>query len=180
MRSSENICIIGGIGQGKTTLLSAITKYFGEYISYDKMKENIKDKGSYNVVELHCRIGDIDYTFFDFPSHVDFVYCINKKDLKFDRALIVIDATYEVNEQLYDEIADIKEVEVSDFMLFYNINKELDDGNLLSLVEIDIEDILEDDYDMPKIEEDCLNAFDESGIYYSQFKDKLLSFFKNQ
>lgn len=178
MRSRENICIIGGIGQGKTTLLSAITKYFGEFISYDKMDDLIKDKGCYNVVELNARIGNQDYTFFDFPSHADFLYCINKKDLHFDRALIVVDATYEVNDQLYDEIADVKEIEISKFMIFYNINNELDDDGLLELAVMDIEDIVGQDSDMPKMEENCLNAFDESSDCYLQFREKLLNFFE--
>lgn len=178
MRSSENICIIGGEGQGKTTLLSAITKYFGEFVSYNKMSDVIKDKGCYNVVELNCKIDDVDYTFFDFPSHDDFVYCISKNDLKIDRALIVVDATYEVNDQLYDEIADIKDAGISDFMLFYNINKELDDEGSLELAVMDIEDVLEEDYDIPKMSKNVLCAFDESSSCYSQFKEELLNFLK--
>ena len=90
-----NIGTIGHVDHGKTTLTSAITKYFGEFKAYDQIDAAPEEKArgiTINTAHVEYETPARHYAHVDCPGHADYVKNMITGAAQMDGAILVVSA----------------------------------------------------------------------------------------
>ena len=151
-----NICTIGHVDHGKTTLTAAITmcmgkKFGGEVRNYDEIDNAPEEKArgiTINTSHVEYESAARHYAHVDCPGHADYVKNMITGAAQMDGAILVIAATDGPMAQTYEHVLLARQVGVPAIVVFMNKVDQLDDPELLELVEMEIRDLLSK-YDFP-------------------------------
>ncbi len=140
-----NIGTIGHVDHGKTTLTAAITKLYGEYVSYeniDKAPEERERGITINTAHVEYETENRHYAHVDCPGHADYVKNMITGAAQMDGAILVVSATDGVMPQTREHILLSRQVGVPKMVVFINKCDMVDDPELLDLVEMEVRELL--------------------------------------
>jgi len=174
-----NVCTIGHVDHGKTTLTSAITKLLAEkgkarYISFDEIDKAPEEKKrgiTINTAHVEYETEKRHYAHIDNPGHKEFVKNMITGTALTDVAILVVDSLVGPMPQTREHILLTRQVGVQTIVMFINKVDQLDDLELAKMVELELRDMLTEyqfDADkMPAVYGSALmalNGGDEGGI----------------
>src|SRR5215204_6169404 len=140
-----NIGTIGHVDHGKTTLTSAITKYFGTFKAYDQIDAAPEEKArgiTINTAHVEYETPERHYAHVDCPGHADYVKNMITGAAQMDGAILVVSAADGPMPQTKEHILLAKQVGVPTMVVFLNKVDQVDDPELLELVELEIREEL--------------------------------------
>ena len=128
-----NVGTIGHVDHGKTTLTAAITKFYGEFMPYDKIDAAPEEK---------ARGITISTAHVDCPGHADYVKNMITGAAQMDGAILVVSAGDGPMPQTREHILLARQVGVPYIVVYLNKADQVDDDELLELVEMEVRDLL--------------------------------------
>ena len=140
-----SIVVIGQEDHGKTTLTSAITKLYGEYVSYEDVVDvdEYKYLGvKYNVSKVEYETQNRHYIHYDLLSHEDYVKSIISGAIEVDGAILVVSGADGVMPQTREQLKMLYNSGVSKVVVYISKCDIVKDESLLDLVEIEIRELL--------------------------------------
>jgi elongation factor Tu len=146
-----NIGTIGHVDHGKTSLTAAITKYFGEFMAYDKIDKAPEEKArGITIATAHVEYETVNrhYAHVDCPGHADYVKNMITGAAQMDGAILVVSAADGPMPQTREHILLARQVGVPYIVVFMNKVDMVDDPELLDLVEMEVRELLSS-YDFP-------------------------------
>ena len=165
-----NICTVGHVDHGKTTLTAAITKYlsfqgkakYEAYDAIDKAPEE-KERGiTINTAHVEYETDKRHYAHVDCPGHADYIKNMITGAAQMDGAILVIAASDGPMAQTREHILLARQVGVPAIVVFLNKVDQVDDEELLELVEMEVRELLSKyefpGDDLPIIKGSALNA----------------------
>jgi len=141
-----NIGTIGHVDHGKTTLTAAITKYFGEFQSYDKIDGAPEEKArgiTISTAHVEYETEARHYAHVDCPGHADYVKNMITGAAQMDGAILVVSAADGPMPQTREHILLGRQVGIPTMVVYMNKVDQVDDDELLELVEMEIRELLE-------------------------------------
>ncbi|MEG1015359.1 MAG: elongation factor Tu [Bacilli bacterium] len=144
-KTHVNIGTIGHVDHGKTTLTAAITKYFGDFVSYaniDKAPEERERGITINTSHVEYETEKRHYAHVDCPGHADYVKNMITGAAQMDGAILVVSATDGPMPQTREHILLSRQVGVPKMVVFINKTDMVDDPELLELVEMEVRELL--------------------------------------
>jgi len=172
-----NIGTIGHVDHGKTTLTAAITKYFGEFVSYDNIDKapEERERGiTINTSHVEYQTEKRHYAHVDCPGHADYVKNMITGAAQMDGAILVVSASDGPMPQTREHILLARQVGVPKIVVFMNKCDMVDDAELLDLVEMEVRELLAEykfDADCPIIRGSALKALEGDEKYVQAIKD---------
>ena len=146
-----NVGTIGHVDHGKTTLTAAITKFYGEFQSYDKIdaapeerERGITIATAHVEYETEAR----HYAHVDCPGHADYVKNMITGAAQMDGAILVVSAADSAMPQTREHILLARQVGVPALVVYMNKIDQVDDEELRDLVELEVRELL-DRYEFP-------------------------------
>lgn len=148
MDKNVKICVLGTKGAGKTTLISAISKFGGNYIKTSDIENKLVKKEKYNIIEVNLVMDERNYTFYEFPTTSDIEKFISADEFKFDAAILVVDSTTGFPEEEID--LDIELLNHSGCYVFTFISKPdvSSDIELIELIQMNLDEIFDDEAEL--------------------------------
>ena len=146
-----NIGTIGHVDHGKTTLTAAITKYFGDFQSYDSIDAAPEEKArgiTISTAHVEYETEARHYAHVDCPGHADYVKNMITGAAQMDGAILVVNAADGPMPQTREHILLGRQVGIPHMVVFMNKVDQVDDEELLELVEMEIRELLSS-YDYP-------------------------------
>lgn len=146
-----NVGTIGHVDHGKTTLTSAITKYFGEFQSYDSIDgaPEERERGiTIATAHVEYETDSRHYAHVDCPGHADYVKNMITGAAQMDGAILVVSAADGPMPQTREHILLARQVGVPALVVYMNKVDQVDDEELLELVELEVRELLSD-YEFP-------------------------------
>ena len=146
-----NVGTIGHVDHGKTTLTSAITKYFGEFQSYDSIDgaPEERERGiTIATAHVEYETENRHYAHVDCPGHADYVKNMITGAAQMDGAILVVSASDGPMPQTREHILLARQVGVPALVVYMNKVDQVDDEELLELVELEVRELL-NDYEFP-------------------------------
>ena len=151
-----NICTIGHVDHGKTTLTAAITKtlamkgfaQFEDYSMIDKAPEERERGITINTAHVEYETEKRHYAHVDCPGHADYIKNMITGAAQMDGAILVIAATDGPMAQTKEHLLLARQVGVPYIVVFLNKADQVDDPELLELVEMEVRETL-NEYDFP-------------------------------
>jgi elongation factor Tu len=140
-----NIGTIGHVDHGKTTLTAAITKYFGEFKSYDQIDAAPEEKArgiTINTAHVEYETEKRHYAHVDCPGHADYVKNMITGAAQMDGAILVVSAADGPMPQTREHILLARQVGVPALVVYMNKVDQVDDPELLELVELEVRELL--------------------------------------
>jgi elongation factor Tu len=140
-----NIGTIGHVDHGKTTLTAAITKYFGEFRSYDSIDAAPEEKArgiTINTAHVEYQTDARHYAHVDCPGHADYVKNMITGAAQMDGAILVVSAADGPMPQTREHILLARQVGVPALVVYLNKVDQVDDPELLDLVELEVRELL--------------------------------------
>ena len=140
-----NIGTIGHVDHGKTTLTAAITKYFGEFRSYDQIDAAPEEKArgiTINTAHVEYETPARHYAHVDCPGHADYVKNMITGAAQMDGGILVVSAADGPMPQTREHILLARQVGVPALVVFMNKVDMVDDPELLDLVELEVRELL--------------------------------------
>jgi len=150
-----NIGTIGHVDHGKTTLTAAITKVqaakgLAKYVSYDEVAKASEAQGRRDPTKiLTIATAHVEYesekrhyAHIDCPGHADYVKNMITGAAQMDGAILVVSAEDGPMPQTREHILLARQVNVPYIVVFLNKCDKVDDPELLSLVELEVRDLL--------------------------------------
>src|SRR5215213_2510229 len=140
-----NIGTIGHVDHGKTTLTAAITKYFGEFRSYDQIDAAPEEKArgiTINTAHVEYETEKRHYAHVDCPGHAAYVKNMITGAAQMVGAILVVAATDGPMPQTREHILLGRQVGVPAMVVFMNKVDMVDDPELLELVELEVRELL--------------------------------------
>ena len=145
-----NICTIGHVDHGKTTLTAAITtvlakKGLSELKSFDQIDNapEEKERGiTINTSHVEYETEKRHYAHVDCPGHADYVKNMVTGAAQMDGAIIVVAATDGPMPQTREHILLARQVNVPRLVVFLNKCDMVDDEEMLELVEMEMRELL--------------------------------------
>ena len=172
-----NIGTIGHVDHGKTTLTAAITKYFGQYISYeniDKAPEERERGITINTSHVEYETPKRHYAHVDCPGHADYVKNMITGAAQMDGAILVVSAADGAMPQTREHILLARQVGVPKIIVYMNKCDQVDDPEILDLVEMEIRELLAEykfDVDCPIIKGSALKALEGDEKAFESIKE---------
>ncbi|NLL02192.1 MAG: elongation factor Tu [Mollicutes bacterium] len=172
-----NIGTIGHVDHGKTTLTAAITKHFGEFVSYDNIDKapEERERGiTINTSHVEYQTEKRHYAHVDCPGHADYVKNMITGAAQMDGAILVVSASDGPMPQTREHILLARQVGVPKIVVFMNKCDMVDDAELLDLVEMEVRELLAEykfDADCPIIRGSALKALEGDEKYVQAIKD---------
>ncbi len=146
-----NVGTIGHVDHGKTTLTAAITKYFGDFMSFEKIDAAPEEKArGITIATSHVEYSTDarHYAHVDCPGHADYVKNMITGAAQMDGAILVVSAADGPMPQTREHILLARQVGVPALVVYLNKVDMVDDPELLELVEMEVRELLSD-YDFP-------------------------------
>jgi elongation factor Tu len=140
-----NIGTIGHVDHGKTTLTAAITKYFGEFRSYEQIDAAPEEKArgiTINTAHVEYETEKRHYAQVDCPGHADYVKNMITGAAQMDGAILVVSAADGPMPQTREHILLARQVGVPALVVYMNKVDQVDDPELLDLVELEVRELL--------------------------------------
>ena len=140
-----NIGTIGHVDHGKTTLTAAITKYFGEFRSYDQIDAAPEEKArgiTISTAHVEYQTEARHYAHVDCPGHADYVKNMITGAAQMDGAILVVSAADGPMPQTREHILLGRQVGIPYMVVYMNKVDQVDDEELLELVEMEIRELL--------------------------------------
>ena len=145
-----NIGTIGHVDHGKTSLTAAITKVLAqkgraEYKAYDQIDSAPEEKArgiTINTAHVEYETDKRHYAHVDCPGHADYVKNMITGAAQMDGAILVCSAADGPMPQTREHILLARQVGVPAIVVFLNKADMVDDKELLSLVEMEVRDLL--------------------------------------
>lgn len=140
-----NVGTIGHVDHGKTSLTAAITKYFGEYRSYDSIDAAPEEKArgiTISTAHVEYETAARHYAHVDCPGHADYVKNMITGAAQMDGAILVVSAADGPMPQTREHILLARQVGVPALVVFLNKVDLVDDEELLELVELEVRELL--------------------------------------
>ena len=178
-----NICTIGHVDHGKTTLTAAITKVlaakggaeFMDYANIDKAPEERERGITINTAHVEYQTDKRHYAHVDCPGHADYVKNMITGAAQMDGAILVIAATDGPMAQTREHILLARQVGVPRMVVFLNKCDMVDDEELLDLVEMEVRELLTeygfDGDNTPIIRGSALKALEGDPKYVKAIED---------
>ena len=146
-----NVGTIGHVDHGKTTLTAAITKtmsaqYGGEvkeYAQIDNAPEERERGITIATAHVEYESGERHYAHVDCPGHADYVKNMITGAAQMDGAVLVVSAADGPMPQTREHILLARQVGVPRIVVYLNKADQVDDGELLELVELEVRELLE-------------------------------------
>ena len=152
-----NVGTIGHVDHGKTTLTAAITlvlnKRFGsgefvDYANIDKAPEERERGITISTSHVEYETEKRHYAHVDCPGHADYVKNMITGAAQMDGAILVVSAADGPMPQTREHILLARQVGVPKIVVFLNKQDQVDDGELIELVEMEVRDLLSEyDFD---------------------------------
>lgn len=146
-----NVGTIGHVDHGKTTLTAALTKIFGEFVSYENIDKAPEERArgiTISTAHVEYESPGRHYAHVDCPGHADYVKNMITGAAQMDGAILVVSAADGPMPQTREHILLAKQVGVPYIVVFLNKADMVDDAELLELVEMEVRDLL-NQYDFP-------------------------------
>ncbi|MGR3289968.1 MAG: elongation factor Tu [Paracoccaceae bacterium] len=140
-----NVGTIGHVDHGKTTLTAAITKYFGEFQSYDSIDAAPEEKArgiTISTAHVEYETEARHYAHVDCPGHGDYVKNMITGAAQMDGAILVVSAADGPMPQTREHILLGRQVGIPHMVVYMNKVDQVDDDELLELVEMEIRELL--------------------------------------
>jgi elongation factor Tu len=140
-----NIGTIGHVDHGKTTLTAAITKYFGEFKSYDMIDAAPEEKArgiTISTAHVEYETAARHYAHVDCPGHADYVKNMITGAAQMDGAILVVNAADGPMPQTREHILLGRQVGIPYMVVYLNKVDQVDDEELLELVEMEVRELL--------------------------------------
>ena len=140
-----NVGTIGHVDHGKTTLTSAITKYYGDFQSYDSIDgaPEEKERGiTIATAHVEYETEGRHYAHVDCPGHADYVKNMITGAAQMDGAILVVSAADGPMPQTREHILLARQVGVPALVVYMNKVDQVDDEELLELVELEVRELL--------------------------------------
>ena len=164
-----NVGTIGHVDHGKTSLTAAITKFFGEYRSYDSIDAAPEEKArgiTISTAHVEYETAARHYAHVDCPGHADYVKNMITGAAQMDGAILVVSAADGPMPQTREHILLARQVGVPALVVFLNKVDMVDDPELLELVELEVRELLSKyEYpgdDIPIIKGSALAALEDT------------------
>src|SRR3954447_4376315 len=178
-----NIGTIGHVDHGKTTLTAAITKYFGEYRSYDSIDAAPEEKArgiTISTAHVEYETEKRHYAHVDCPGHADYVKNMITGAAQMDGAILLLSAADGPMPQTREHILLARQVGVPELVVFLNKCDLVDDQELVDLVELEARGLLSkygfDGEEVPVIRGNARGALDHpADPAFSRCVDELLT-----
>ncbi len=132
-----NIGTIGHVDHGKTTLTAAITKYFGDFKSYDQIDGAPEEKArgiTISTAHVEYETEARHYAHVDCPGHADYVKNMITGAAQMDGAILVVNAADGPMPQTREHILLGRQVGIPYMVVYMNKVDQVDDEELLELV----------------------------------------------
>ncbi|MBM4402260.1 MAG: elongation factor Tu, partial [Candidatus Cloacimonetes bacterium] len=151
-----NVGTIGHVDHGKTTLVSAITKYLSEkglatFMSYEDIDNapEEKERGlTINISHVEYETENRHYAHIDAPGHADYIKNMITGAAQMDGAILVVSAADGPMPQTREHILLARQVNVPSIVVFMNKMDQVDDEEMANLVEEEIRELLKK-YEFP-------------------------------
>lgn len=151
-----NIGTIGHVDHGKTTLTAAITATLStlgnavlkRYEDIDAAPEERARGITINTAHVEYETDKRHYAHVDCPGHADYVKNMITGAAQMDGAILVVSAADGAMPQTREHILLARQVGVKRLVVFLNKADQVDDPDILSLVELELRDLLQS-YDYP-------------------------------
>lgn len=146
-----NVGTIGHVDHGKTTLTAALTKIFGEFVSYENIDKTPEERArgiTISTAHVEYESPKRHYAHVDCPGHADYVKNMITGAAQMDGAILVVSAADGPMPQTREHILLARQVGVPNIVVFLNKADMVDDKELLELVEMEVRDLL-NQYDFP-------------------------------
>ena len=146
-----NVGTIGHVDHGKTTLTAAITKFFGEFQSYDKIDAAPEEKErGITIATAHVEYETEarHYAHVDCPGHADYVKNMITGAAQMDGAILVVSAADGPMPQTREHILLARQVGVPALVVYMNKIDQVDDDDIRELVELEVRELLSS-YEFP-------------------------------
>src|ERR1700752_2807184 len=145
-----NIGTIGHVDHGKTTLTAAITKVLAEtggesFVAYDQIDKAPEEKArgiTITTAHVEYQTKKRHYAHVACPGHADYVKNMITGGAQMDGAILVVSAADGPMPQTREHILLARQVGVPAIVVFLNKCDMVDDKELLSLVEMDVRELL--------------------------------------
>jgi len=151
-----NICTIGHVDHGKTTLTAAITTVLsvrngGAAMGYDQIDKapEERERGiTISTSHVEYETANRHYAHVDCPGHADYVKNMITGAAQMDGAILVVSAADGPMPQTREHILLSRQVGVPYIVVFLNKCDMVEDEELLELVEMEVRDLLSE-YEFP-------------------------------
>ena len=146
-----NVGTIGHVDHGKTTLTAAITKFYGEFQSYDKIDAapEERERGiTIATAHVEYETENRHYAHVDCPGHADYVKNMITGAAQMDGAILVVSAADGPMPQTREHILLARQVGVPALVVYLNKIDQVDDKELWELVELEVQELLSS-YEFP-------------------------------
>jgi elongation factor Tu len=150
-KSHLNVGTIGHVDHGKTTLTAALTKIFGEYVSYENIDKTPEERArgiTISTAHVEYESDKRHYAHVDCPGHADYVKNMITGAAQMDGAILVVSAADGPMPQTREHILLARQVGVPNILVYMNKADMVDDKDLLELVEMEVR-VLLNSYDFP-------------------------------
>lgn len=141
-----NVGTIGHVDHGKTSLTSAITKFFSpvpvDYSAIDKAPEERERGITINTAHVEYETQKHHYGHVDCPGHADYVKNMITGAAQMDGAILVVSAADGPMPQTREHILLARQVGVPALVVFINKVDMVDDPEILDLVEMEVRELL--------------------------------------
>ncbi len=145
-----NIGTIGHVDHGKTSLTAAITKVLAakgraEFKAYDQIDSAPEEKArgiTINTAHVEYETDKRHYAHVDCPGHADYIKNMITGAAQMDGAILVVSAADGPMPQTREHILLARQVGVPAIVVFLNKADMVDDKELLSLVEMEVRELL--------------------------------------
>ena len=152
-----NICTIGHVDHGKTTLTAAITTVLAKYdpsitvMKFDEIDKapEEKERGiTIATAHVEYQTANRHYAHVDCPGHADYIKNMITGAAQMDGAILVVSAADGPMPQTREHILLARQVGVPYIIVYLNKADLVDDAELLELVEMEVRELLSS-YEFP-------------------------------
>ncbi|XXN13738.1 MAG: elongation factor Tu [Candidatus Hodgkinia cicadicola] len=140
-----NVGTIGHVDHGKTTLTAAITKFFGEYKTYEEIDSAPEERArgiTISTAHVEYETSLRHYAHVDCPGHADYIKNMITGAAQMDGAILVCSAQDGPMPQTREHILLAKQVGVPAIVVFLNKLDQAHDAELIELVELELRELL--------------------------------------
>ncbi|XXM93596.1 elongation factor Tu [Candidatus Hodgkinia cicadicola] len=146
-----NVGTIGHVDHGKTTLTAAITKFFGEYKTYEEIDSAPEEKArgiTISTAHVEYETSSRHYAHVDCPGHADYIKNMITGAAQMDGAILVCSAQDGPMPQTREHVLLAKQVGVPAVVVFLNKLDLVQDAEIIELIELELRELLSS-YDYP-------------------------------